>query len=707
MVRLIIDNQQVRGKAYGEINDTLNEINKMEFVVPASTKLEQDIFEIDSIVEVFTLQKYYEFVIVSEGQDDINSFKYTCVGIEEVLFGEFIDIDSLNNATNKTLRTANYLQISFSNFANDLLPNGWTLQTSIFSNIDFRVNSSMTKWNAISRCCNENGYEFDIDYENKTLIVEVNIGRQGFDSINEKLDFEGMPVKTTERPKGKKVIVEGKGDGDFKVIATATDPSFNPSIHKAYRTSEPNIFTVEEAQKRADIELERLKEKIVHFTIPRLTERKVGKYKIGDTIFLNVPSMNIGEKELKIVKKIIDFEGNEEDERLEVTSANYARAIKSYGQKVNEQVQRIQDQISSMQGSGNFETPQGQINATNNAPLRIPIFVDNYTNQAGELTIRDFTLDVDIDPFRRGAGTATATDDLFVSGLSGQEDPSLQAGTLSDDDDPRLQAGTVSENEDIQAQTGTNYKGSNNQTSIELTGNYQLIVQTTIDDNCRFFFYQVEMTFTSVGAPPCTLDFYVSIGNTTPRSFFHISDPFSNLGYVLTGVIATVFNTTGQTMRLYGRINVGNGTIQSGASIGYNGLLTNHNHGRGIYRAEDHEHGRGTYRAENHRHTAQLYDIPISELSKITIGDNVTDATQINATGFNWELREIVNGTSTIRNSGTQTFGGGNTFIKNIDISDSGTYPNSLNLWELWVFPNSSNADLVKARINVKHNLDN
>ena len=137
------------------------------------------------------------------------------------------------------------------------------------------------------------------------------------------------------------------------------------------------------------------------------------------------------------------------------------------------------------------------------------------------------------------------------------------------------------------------------------------------------------------------------------------------------------------------------------------GLLRNHEHGDGSLYANNHSHDDGSYRADDHDHSSGSYEVPVSELSSITFGDDVSDADNVNATGFNWELREVVNGVSTVRHSGSETFTGGTTFINEIDISNNGLYPNNTGNWQLWIYPNSSNADLVKGRINIQHQLDN
>lgn len=697
-MQILINNNEFTNKTVNaEINNTLNEINKAEINITATNAFERNLLSIDNeLTFIDNNNKTLKFIIVNDALTENNSIKLICRGIEEVFANEKVDISSLTNASVKRTRNATYNNVSFTNIINDLIApfSSWSLSTTITATIgNYRVNDDQSYWNAIAKLCNEQAYEIDVDYINKEILIEENLGNIQVATLNEDMDFEGTPTYTRERAKGKKVIVYGKGDGDFQIKATAIDASYSigQPVIKIY---DSNIVTNSQAQTRANNELTKLKQNIKHYIIPQLT--KNFELNVSDTIILNSESVFIENEELKIVRVIYSIQGDTQFKSIEVTNAEYSRAFKTAQQRINEQNLLLQENNTNMQGSGNLHIPQGELNCTSTAPLRLPLNISNYTDDSGNIRIQSFKLDVDIDPFRRGAGTATATSDLKVANSSSNEDANISnnSGTT----EPSVTGNTATNSSDVNVlsfDSNAIVVGSFGSNIAQLSRSFPS-VSPSRDWTLISFYVSANRDF----SPSSTGGFDIEITtNGTPSTLIDkrvcANYPSWNATYVVKGgsfMSATIINK-----------DIGTETVAYGYTI--NSIGT-HSHGDGSLAAANHSHNDGTYIADNHSHGDGSYDIPISELSSITIGDDVSDANSVNATGFDWELYELVSGTLTLRNSGTETFGS-ETFINDIDISDSGTYPNSTNRWEVWVTPNSTNADLVKAKMNIKHEVEN
>jgi len=116
----------------------------------------------------------------------------------------------------------------------------------------------------------------------------------------------------------------------------------------------------------------------------------------------------------------------------------------------------------------------------------------------------------------------------------------------------------------------------------------------------------------------------------------------------------------------------------------------NHGHTDGSYYANSHDHGDGSYGAASHNHS-------------VSIGDGISDAGSTNASGVSlyldfWSGAAWVNKHSILNT--------GKTIDSDVDMTDSGTYPDAAGFWRVRVLTNSANADLVQGTIKCKHELD-
>ncbi|HAG52307.1 MAG TPA: hypothetical protein DCL21_00800, partial [Alphaproteobacteria bacterium] len=495
-------------------------------------------------------------------------------------------------------------------------------------------------------------------------------------------------------PTAKKVLVYGKGDGVNQIKATATSIGFVKGEDNVKTIRDPTIISESEAQIRADAELVQLEQNIETYVIP--IENPNRNYQLGDLLTINAKSYGVDNKEVRIVRVIRGRQGDNEFLRIEVTNSNHSKTFKNSTQRINETALISQNNETYEQGSGNTQNPQGQINATNVAPLRIPLVIDNnVVDEVGNIRINQFNLDVDVDPFRKSAGTATAVSDLLVDGTSADEQPDVlnTSGTTQ----PNVSGNTSSE-------TIVHNFGVDNFNEGISTSSWDPVGSITMNEDVDLIVCAIR-TYSVTSASGADLWYRIEIDGVSYAVGQLNSNAQTGNEYVFNQTIPYQLSTIGKNIGFY--LRSFSNSISIDGDVRAYGVSPSHTHGDGSLTANNHSHDDGNYTAANHEHNDGSYNIPTTEVENITIGDDVSDANNVNATGFTWELREVVSGVSTVRNSGIETFTGGNTFINGIDISDSGTYPNTQGQWQIWIYPNSVDADLVKAKVNIKHNLEN
>lgn len=675
-----IGDNEVENIISAEFNDTLNEINKAEINLEAQNTFEKGLANIGQQLTLITNNKTYKYEIINRVLIDNGSLKLVCMGIERIAVNVDIDIDNLTNATNKTKQAGIYTNVSASSILDDLVGhlNGWSVTTSINETIsNFRLDESMSVWNGFLKLAKLQDYEIDINYLTKTFIVQSNLGNNRVGILNERIDFDGVPTFSEQEAKAKKVIVYGKGDGVYQVKATAQDSSYSVG-DRTVKIDEPNYVSVSQCQKRADIELTRLKNNIKHYVIPNLREFN---YNLSDTILVNSPSVDLENEELKIVRIILQISGNDFIYSIEVTNAEYSRAQKSATQELNEQKLLNREKNLTNQGSGNTLTFGAQNNCNSAIPLKCFFNLPSsfIRDEANNIRVEGFTVDYDLDNYVSGAGGVSVNGDIDIDGTTDNDDPSV--------------VGTVALDQVAQS-ISSGYIGSNSTSNVNLNSSFQELERVTISGNHIFIVYQFEIDFSATDLDSI-VEIAVGINSTTKRNFHYIHNPSTSQSYVISGLVAYSPNSNGDSLRCYARLRKGvSTTTVTYTSVGYNGILKEHSHAAGSLLDTD-----------LHGHGSNGIEVDGNDLeNRINISDSIGENSNLNASSVGIKLY-YNNGTSwVLKHTISST---GNTIQKDVDISNNGQFPDNHGLWRVDIIPNSTSADYGQCLVKLKHNLDN
>jgi len=106
-----------------------------------------------------------------------------------------------------------------------------------------------------------------------------------------------------------------------------------------------------------------------------------------------------------------------------------------------------------------------------------------------------------------------------------------------------------------------------------------------------------------------------------------------------------------------------------------------------------HQHDEGTYDAESHNHS-------------VSIGDAVSDAASVNGTQLTADLQRLESGTWVSHYSQNIDISV-TTYGTDVDLTNSGTYPDDSGFWRVVLTTNNASADLLKGVVKVKHQMDN
>lgn len=699
-MQILINNNEFTNKTVNaEINNTLNEINRAEINITSTNTFERNLLSIDNEVTfIDNNDKTLKFIIVNEALTENNSIKLICRGIEEVFANEKVDISNLTNTSVKRTRNATYNNVSFSNIINDLIApfSSWSLSTTITATIgNYRVNDDQSYWNAIAKLCNEQAYEIDVDYINKEILIEENLGNNQVATLNEDIDFEGTPTYTIERAKGKKVIVYGKGDGDFQIKATATDAGYSVGspVIKIY---DSNIITNSQAQTRANNELTKLKQNIKHYIIPQLT--KNFELNVSDTIILNSESVFIENEKLKIVRVIYSIQGDTQFKSIEVTNAEYSRAFKTAQQRINEQNLLLQENNTNMQGSGNTLNWSSNINANSNFPLKTYFNIpEKYVNiEQGSNSIIDFEVDYEISEFKESAGSASED---FVA-------PNFRTNSV-----------TGNHNHDVID------NGHNHFIKSQTSSNTQISFNESVTNNSAFI---INNSWVTVGSRTFTRNYAILFFNIFLEKFggdnsriwvrirrggtvyyqeelyngLQINDSGA-LNFIRKTLVLNTFplNTNGFTYFVELIATNFSPDFDCDVEVRFDGLVRDHQHSINSVTSNQ-----GNANTDEQNRELGLFGGVDDHKHNVQVGTDLGEASSINSTGASLFL-DYWNGSSWVQKHSVTNISG--RIGQSIDISNNGQFPDEAGNWRLRTTPNSSTPDYVQSVIRLRHNLDN
>lgn len=575
---------------------------------------------------------------------------------------------------------------------------GWTAdvtQSSAVTYDSFRVNDSMSIWAGIMQMIRHTSKDVKIDYTNSKIWL--------YDSLNTTTDWvytDGVNCRNVtevrDEPSAATVVVYGKGDGSNQIIGTAG--SGTPILP----ISDPNVITTTEANTRATAELARISSEIRHFTFSPINPTDA--VAVGDTISLTDNTLSISDVSLDIVKVKRGVRNGSEFLELEVATSANRRANKTVEELKAQSEMRNLTGLTSMQGSGNLSQWEGIINATSTAGLKIPFYVgDKFVDEAGVLRIESITVDFDVDPYRRGVGTATESDkapSIDDTTFSGQDNES----TEPDDDTTFNNAITFADSWSI-------YKVWNTFTDHgeAIIFHVQLwVVEWPNPTSAHSAYTRVLHNNTSTYYPSTTgLRLLRGVTEQATDSDTHNHAPTAGVYFMESDTCSSWDHCSTATAndshdhQSYSHIN-GSATIYIPVDPYDQEFAVQLDHSdsgnatagffAAYYIISQHKHGDGDYKTDNHKHD-------------VAVGDAVSDAAGVNATNVTIYLEEW-NGASwdTIV---TYTPSPAKTLDTDVDLSSGGTYPDEVGWWRIRIITNSASPDLIQAVVSIKHNLDN
>jgi hypothetical protein len=656
----------------------VNEKSTADIRLDATTQFDRDNFAIGNIV-TFTDSGVTEIKgkIKNVARLEGGGLKIAVVGMEHYEYSNTPVSDVLSSLGTNGVWVGESSVDIFTELLN-AAPN-WTagtIDTGITGH-DFRVSRDESLWNGIKKLLDDTGQYINIDYDNSRIDILNSIGSSDVFSFKEGQNIS-QPRFVIDESQGLKVLVFGKGDGQYQVLGEATDASYAQG-DPIYKITDPNIISENQANQRASIELSKIKNQKKNYDFNVVTPDI--NICLGDSGNINSPSASLDNETITVVQIKKGVRSNKPILSVEVTNSEYLQRLQKRDDKLIELERELRSFKSGSQGSGNTQIYEGQIAGDSSLPLIIPININSsdYEDDGGNIRVLSFKLDYDIDPFRQTAGDISPSGiDADVSGISADENPDCENNTAL--------------------------------TSIDTNHNYNFVnsaqgYKNTVD---------VQAPYVSGDTDFSIITFYLLVEKTTVNRGFEIF--IENLDtnsayYEESGFCKSSVDSSGSGSSMFTASIIVNGDIE-GDDIRMQVKDVDedderYGFGISVASAEEHQHSAGTLNAENHPHSSGSYECRDNDVADaIVIGDTVSDSASVNATGITWELRYWNGSVWTLKNSGTETFGT-ETFETDIDISDSGTYPDVAGKWRMYIYTNSTDADTIKGRVKLKHNLNN
>jgi hypothetical protein len=561
---------------------------------------------------------------------------------------------------------------------------GWTIDTanSTSEDVDYRTSATESVWNAVINLISQSGKDIWIDQANKVVYLYDEYTRDDQFSFIEGHNAANIR-RSKSRSKAGKVIIYGKGDGENQIIGSTGSGT------PVYSYIDRNIVSTTEADARALVEYNKLNPQLKSYSfIPIIS---IDNLKIGDMGNIANNSAGINEEvDIVRIKTKVNTLGIE-DIDLEVTNPAYRIASRNEAEeRAKGDANYIQSQ-TSMQGSGNTLGWDKGINAKSGAPFRMSFYLpdDFIIDEAGNIRINSMTLDYDIDPFNSQFGIASETEVA----------PSLTAGnTINHKHNPAdsghphgnpTQTSTAAtlialEGSDSFSGTSLSVGWNNNALSEAFSGSF------------GFLYVRVVLLANFSGSPIIGIrvhyngSYYINriVNSNTAISTYLVRETF----------IIPVLGSISSTMYV---------DIYTDTNNSYDGWLL-------LYQdSEQHSHPITSWNTnsanaavdDNNRNPSLTGNAELHDHS-VVIGDDVGEAGSVNATEVDIYLDYWNTGTSTWVNKHS-ILNTGKTLDQDVDITNSGTYPDAAGWWRVRVEPDSASADFVQGIVKIKHQLDN
>jgi len=589
--------------------------------------------------------------------------------------------------------------------------------------MDFRLATSTSLFNAISNLANKTSQDISMDYTASP--VEMSILNHVGSTTSVAVLNEGKEISNVRRsigyPRGNNIIVWGKGDGDNQIKGSDSDGT---SI-AAYGTITMNvvdksIMTTGEANRLASAELALNKDppNIYDF---ELTNPDRDDLSLGDVITLNALDQDVNNDEVRIVGIEEGEQGSDIYITLQTTNPELKTLMKTKNKIIARLKKEKQDDQTYMQGNSVTNEWGAGINGDSSHAAKVGFYVPpEFDTEDGSLDVRWMKCDYDIDPYNSQFGDASFTGaDPQVQNDSGDKDAGVSGSSANND---ALVDGTSADEDAI-------VDGTSASTTPSDAAGVSVWATYTVDYSVRFnqslayveenivgsaTYYTTRMSGYFMNATGSSQTADRSVQTASGSSASSSTSIGNNSVSVYTTGNSSSSNTSGWCRAWDDNYNI---TICSGVHQNiYEHDHSSHTHGDGSYLARDHDHadgsyyavdhlhGDGSYLAASHNHPDGSYDVNAADLNHISIGDSVSDAGSVNATGATIYL-DYWNGSSWINKYSVAYLS--DTLKENVDITDGGTFPDTDGYWRVRVTPNSASADFVNAKVRLKFKIDN
>jgi len=718
--------------------DTLNAMSNCQVALDGVTSGYSSEFDVDKEIFVYkngTLK--FRGIVVAKDDLTAGGIVLTSSGIEIQLTD-----DKCPMVGNNLVRT--FTSTTDNSIIDTLVTSvtGWTVDVSNSSAItpaSFRVSASESVWNGVIRLIEQVGKDIRIDQENKIVYLYDELTNSDKFSFIEGKNATGIK-RSKLRSKAGKVIVYGKGDGDFQIIGTS---GASTPVHVII---DRNIISTSEANARALVEYNKLNPQPKRYNFTPTSS--VDNLSIGD--MGNIANNSAGiDEEVDIVRIKTRVDGNGvEKVNLEVTNPAFRLASKNAAEASSQRQAGYNQSQSAMQGSGNLSQWGAGINANNSVSLKVNFEVSAayFQDEAGNLRVSTMTLDYDVDKYNSQYGGATFSgSDPQVQNSSSNTEPDVENSSGSTAPDVENSSGATapdvenSSGATAPGVTGTSSSSGESTWTTDNSGNSVTVGSGTLTDsawttiiNAGNLYIHSDLVFLFV-----TFKNDNAVNNRSIRLravidgkyFPHSAGLFTNVdaGEYVTMPILCPVDIYGDNVYVQAQTQSGDMSYESTwnfqvlskhthgdgtyATVNHSHgdgtyAAANHSHGDGTYAAENHLHDDGTYNAANHLHNDGTYDVNAADLDHISIGDGVGEAGSVNASQVSIYLDFWNTGTSNWDNKHS-ILNTGKTLDTGVDITDSGTYPDAVGYWRVRVITDNATPDFVQSIVNITHELEN
>ena len=697
-------------------SDNLNDMNDAQLKISGTGETKRGLFEIGSEVKI-----YRNTTLAFHGI--INGISYLDGG---GISADILGYESWLGKENGEYASSPYTTTASATIVDDIIGESsyfiaGTVETG--ADIDFRLESTSRLWNALSSLIKITDQDIGIDYANSEVdILDHKGSSTSVATLNDGIQMGDVVVRQAY-PIANDVRVFGKGDGDNQIKSDKTSYGQNQGSKDTYGTIrkdyiDSSVVSVNEANLLADNLVAKWKDpvKVYGFDVLNPNTDVVS----GDVITLNASTKGLSAEEVRVVSIQRGVDASREFLILEVTNKEYSTKSRSINQKIAEISKREKDQQTYMQGTTNILTFPALINANNSVPLKINAQIPSsfIYDEAGNRRVSSFTLDYDVDPYRKGVGGATSDNSTTGAGIT-------NVNSVTN-------AGITNAASNSNAGISNANKGSSD--NGYFFGNYLYIATTTINNtwqtlantiNIGSYNYDFHAIFVNIQIKLKNLDIteantwvFVRAKNTTDNTYWPDSnglqmmsglkaDSSAHPEYLIPSTFLMIpYNWTNKTYVLQYRIadgaDFGRTDIIDDAWIRYSYMgLRGHTHSN-TFNDASHTNS-NTFNDANHTNANTFDDA--NHNHDVSIGDSVSDAEAVNASQVSIYVDWYNSGTSTWDNKHS-ILNTGKTLDTDVDISNGNTLPDAAGFWRARIITDNATPDLLQGIIKLNHQLD-